>query len=116
MRSFERTTASRWTRASTLLLLTACAGCTSISVDGSNSDACLDYVPPAMWAPTLHAPPPGPGQASHGSFEVAEAGQLEKANADKDGTHYIITVCEQKKATALATAKKRNAPWYKRIF
>ena len=87
-----------------------------MSVDGSSSDACSDYVPPSMWAPTLHAPAPGTSQASHGSFEVAEAGQLEKANADKAGTQHIITTCERKKVEALARAKKANAPWYKRIF
>lgn len=116
MRSAKPTTVSRWIRRSTPLLLMACVACTTISVDGSAADDCSDYVPESMWAPTPHAPPPGTSQASHGQFELGEAGQLEKANADKAGTQHIITTCERKKREALERAKRRNAPWYKRIF
>jgi hypothetical protein len=93
-----------------------CAGCTTISVDGSNDDNCSEYVPASMWEPTPHAPPPDSSQAGWVSFGVAEGGQLEKANADKGGTRHIITTCERKKKEALERAKKRNAPWWKRPF
>lgn len=94
----------------------ACAACTTVSVDGSNDDRCSDYVPQSLWEATPHAPPPATSQASHGNFEIAEAGQLEKANADKAGTQHIITTCERKKQEALERAKRRNSPWWKRIF
>jgi hypothetical protein len=107
---------SKWIPRLTLLLLLACVGCTTVSVDSLDNNDCSDYVPPAMWAATPHAPPPGTSQASHAEFELGEAGQLEKANADKDGTHHIITVCEAKKHEAAARAKRQLEPWYKRIF
>jgi hypothetical protein len=69
-----------------------------------------------MWAATPHAAPPGTSQASHGDFELAETGQLEKANADKAGTKHIITTCERKKHEAAERAKRQLEPWYKRIF
>lgn len=94
----------------------ACAGCTTISVDGNNDGKCSDYVPPAMWQATPHAPPPDSSQAGWVRFGNAEAGQLEKANADKAGSRHIIETCERKKQEALERAKKRNAPWWKRPF
>lgn len=93
-----------------------CAGCTTISVDGSNDDPCSEYVPASMWEPTPHASPPGSTQGEWAGFAVAEAGQVEKANADKAGTKHIITTCERKKKEALERAKKRNAPFWKRPF
>ena len=112
----ERTTVNKWIRRSTLLLPLLFAGCTTVSVDGSNSDACSDYVPPAMWVATPHAAPPGPSQASHGQFEIGEAGQLEKANSDKAGTQHIILTCERKKAEAAKRAAQQLKPWYRKIF
>jgi hypothetical protein len=116
MRSIERTAGSRWILRSTLPLLMVCAGCTTVSVDGANNDKCSEYVPPQWWEPTPHAPPPGTTQASHGSFEIAEAGQLEKANDDKGAIKHVIGTCERKQAEALERATRRNSPWYKRIF
>lgn len=116
MRLIERTGGSRWILKSTLPLLLACAGCTTVSVDGTSSDKCSEYVPPQWWEATPHAPPPGTTQASHGNFEIAEAGQLEKANDDKGAIKHVITVCERKQDEAMERAKKRNATWYKRIF
>lgn len=69
-----------------------------------------------MWEPTLHAAPPGTSQASHGGFEIAEAGQLEKANSDKASTKHIITVCETKKVEAAKRAARQLKPWYRKIF
>jgi hypothetical protein len=100
----------------TPLLLLASAACTTVSVDTTDDGDCSDYVPATMWAPTPHASPPGTSQASHANFELGEAGQVEKANADKTGTHHIITTCERKKHEAAARAKKRLEPWWKRIF
>lgn len=95
----------------------AFASCTTISVDGSNADSCLDYVPGEMWDDTKHvAPPTGPSGPAWVNFALGEAGQLEKANADKRGTKHIITTCERKKQEAFERARRRNTPWYKRIF
>lgn len=69
-----------------------------------------------MWEATPHAAPPGTSQASHANFEVAEAGQLEKANSDKAGTHHIITVCETRKKQALERAQHRLKHWWQKIF
>jgi hypothetical protein len=69
-----------------------------------------------MWDPTPHAAPPSSGQADWVNFGIAEAGQTEKANADKAGTKHIITTCERKKQEAAARAKRQITPWYKRIF
>jgi hypothetical protein len=69
-----------------------------------------------MWDPTPHAPPPGTSQASHGDFELGEAGQLEKANADKAGTRHIITTCERKKREATERAQRRVSHWWQRIL
>lgn len=99
-----------------LIIVPLLSACTTISVDASNDDPCSDYVPPSMWAPTPHVAPPGRSQAGWVNFGLGEAGQLEKANADKAGSKHIITTCERKKAEALARAKRRNAPWWKRIF
>lgn len=99
-----------------MLLLLGCAACTTVSVADLSTEDCSDYVPIQLWAPTPHAPPPGTSQASHGQFEIAEAGQLEKANGDKGATHFIITTCEQKKRDAMARAQRMAKPWWQRIF
>ncbi len=104
-------------RVSILLGLMASASCTTISVDGSNDDSCLDYVPGGMLEDTKHAAPPATAAGNDWvNFGIAEAGQLEKANVDKRGAKHILTVCETKKREALARAARRNKPWYRRIF
>lgn len=98
------------------LALLLCAGCTPLYVETVSNDNCSDYVPPSMWDPTPHAPPPDSTQAGHVNFEIGEAGQLEKANSDKAGTKHIIITCERKKGEAAQRAKKKLEPWWKRIF
>ncbi len=117
MLSTARTRAPGLTRVSMLLGLLAFASCTPISVDGSNYDVCLDYVPPEMLQDTKHAAPPASAAGNDWvNFGIAEAGQLEKANADKRGSTHILTVCEKKKKEALERATRRNKPWYRKIF
>lgn len=99
-----------------LLPLTLCAGCMTVSVDADNDDPCSEYVPQMLWDRTPHAQPPGTSQASHGQFEVAEAGQLEKANDKPPAIQHIITTCEANKKKAVERAKKRIEPWWKRVF
>jgi hypothetical protein len=99
-----------------MLLPLACAGCLSTSVADLTNEDCSDYVPPQLWSATPHASPPGTSQASHGQFEIAEAGQLEKANGDKGAVHYIVTVCEQKRRDATAKAQRLTKPWWRKIF
>jgi hypothetical protein len=99
-----------------MLLPLACAACTTVSVADLTNEDCSDYVPPQLWAPTPHAAPPGTSQASHGQFELGEAGQLEKSNGDKSATHFIITTCEQKRREATARAQQMVKPWPARIF
>lgn len=99
-----------------LPLLMLCAGCMTVSVAADDDSPCSDYVPDSLWARTEHAPPPGTSQASHGAFEVAEAGQLEKANDKPPAIQHIITTCEANKLKAVQRAKRKLEPWYKRIF
>lgn len=56
--------------------------------------------------PTEHAPPPASSQASHGEFEVAEAGQLELANRDKGLAKKVLGICEQEQIDAATRAKR----------
>jgi hypothetical protein len=65
---------------------------------------------------TEHAPAPGTSQASHGNFEIAEAGQLELSNRDKELAKKVLHICEQEGAAALARAKRAMKPWWKRII
>lgn len=99
-----------------LLPLTLCAGCMPVYVEASIDDPCSEYVPAEMWQPTPHAQPPGTSQASHANFEVAEAGQLEKANDKPPAIEHIVTTCETNKKKAVERAKHKLEPWWKRIF
>jgi hypothetical protein len=65
---------------------------------------------------TEHAPTPGTSQASHGNFEIAEAGQLELSNRDKELAKKVLHLCEDEGVEAYARAKRRMKPWIKRIF
>lgn len=110
-----------------------CAACltTSVALDLPPPPDCDAYVPDELKADTPHAPPP---KVDLGSivgqpnaldlditknwinFGIAEAGQLEKSNADRRGERHIRQVCEQKYEEALARAAHRLKPWWKRIF
>jgi hypothetical protein len=66
---------------------------------------------------TEHAPPPADGsQAALANFAIAEAGQVELSNHDKALAKKVLAVCEAEGDEALAEAKRRLKPWYKRIF
>jgi hypothetical protein len=111
----RRTTVSKWILSSTLLLPLACAACTTVSVDAlQDQRQCSRYVD-LFLDRTEHAPAPGTTQASHGSFEIAEAGQLELSNRDKELAKKVLHMCEQEGSAALARAKRAMKPWWKRI-
>ena len=66
---------------------------------------------------TAHANPPVDGsQAALGNFAIAEAGQLELSNRDKELAQLTLQMCELEGEEALAAAKQALKPWWKRIF
>lgn len=108
--------ASSWIRGSTPLLLTACAACTTVSVEGADQRQCSRYVN-LFLERTEHAPPPADSsQAALGNFAIAEAGQLELSNRDKVLAKQVLSICEQEGAEALDRAKRALKPWWKRVF
>lgn len=109
------TTVRKWTPRSMLLLPLLCAACTPVYVEGPSQRNCSRYVN-LFLERTEHAPPPGDSQASHANFEIAEAGQLELSNRDKDLAKKVLLMCEAEGAEALKRAERALKPWYKRIF
>jgi hypothetical protein len=87
-----------------------------MEVNAPPAPECSKYVPVDMWAATPHAKPPGTSQASHGDFELAEAGQLEKSNADKAGSQHILMFCEQKYDEMIKAIQKKAHPKFLGIF
>lgn len=65
---------------------------------------------------TEHAQEPAGSQASLGNFAIAEAGQLELSNRDKDLAKEVLAICEKEGAEALERAKRAMKPWWKRIL
>lgn len=111
-----RTKVKRWTLKSTLLLLLACAGCTTVSAERVAPDRkCSRYVN-LFLERTEHATPPTGTQASLGNFALAEAGQLELSNRDKELARKVLEMCEQEGQAAYERAKHALRPWWKRIF
>ena len=107
---------SRWTLLSTLLLPLACAACTTVSADAIQPQRkCSQYVN-LFLERTEHASPPTGTQASLANFALAEAGQLELSNRDKELAKLTLQMCELEGEEALARAKKALRPWWKRIF
>lgn len=119
----DRGMASPWVKTSTLPgqmlcagLMLACAGCTTLSVEGPDQRLCSRYVNLFLEA-TPHARPPADANSKEWvNFGTAEAGQLELSNHDKDLAKKMLGVCEQDGAEALAKAKRSLKPWYKKIF
>jgi hypothetical protein len=91
------------------------AACTTVSVDALQDQRhCSRYVD-LFLDRTEHAPTPGTTQASHGNFEIAEAGQLELSDRDKLLAKQVLHMCEKEGDDALARAKHAMKPWWKRI-
>jgi hypothetical protein len=65
---------------------------------------------------TPHAAPPDSSQASHGMFELGEAGQLEKANADKSGTRHIMQTCQDNYDAFIKQLEKKHRKAFLGIF
>lgn len=66
---------------------------------------------------TEHAAPPASDASKDWiNFSVAEAGQLELSNKDKELAKLTLHMCELEGEEALARAKKALRPWWKRIF
>lgn len=98
-----------------LLLPLLCAACTQVSVAGPSQRKCSRYVN-LFLERTEHAAAPEGGQASYANFAIAEAGQLELSNRDKELAQLTLQMCELEGEEALAAAKKALKPWWKRIF
>lgn len=109
------TKANKWTRLSTLLLPLVCAACTTVSVDPEPPRKCSRYVD-LFLERTEHAKAPDGSQASLGNFALAEAGQLELSNRDKELAKLTLHMCELEGEEAYERAKKALRPWWKRIF
>lgn len=90
-------------------------GCTTVSVDGLHQRQCSRYVN-LFLERTEHAKPPEGSQASLGNFALAEAGQLELSNRDKELARQVLALCEQEGEEALARAKRALRPWWKKII
>lgn len=66
---------------------------------------------------TEHARPPADDRSREWvNFGVAEAGQVEISNRDKDLAKKVLLMCEAEGAEALERAKRSLKPWWKRIF
>lgn len=65
---------------------------------------------------TTGAPLPGDTVGEIATFGERQTGQLDKANADKAGAVRLGDTCEAWQQTALERARKRNRPWYSRVF
>ena len=103
-------------RTSTLLALTLCASCTTVSVAGPDQRQCSRYAD-LFLDPTEHAAPPaGADSKDWVNFAVAEAGKLNLSNRDKQLAKQVLHLCEQEGLDATARAKHDAKPWYKKIF
>jgi hypothetical protein len=111
----QPTAVSKWTLRSTPLLLLASAGCTTVSVDGPPPRQCSRYVN-LFLERTEHATRPAGSQASLGNFAIAEAGQLELSNRDKELAKKTLALCESEGTEAHERAKRAMKPFWKRIF
>jgi hypothetical protein len=69
-----------------------------------------------MLADTPHAAAPDTSQASHATFELGEAGQLEKANADKRGSKHILQTCQDQYQELIKQLEKRHHKAFLGIF
>lgn len=70
-----------------------------------------------MLGATPHAARPAdPTSRAWVGFGVAEAGQVEKANADKAGVQHILGTCEVDNDEAYQEARRKVKPWWRRIF
>ncbi len=50
------------------------------------------------------------------AFGDRQTGQLDKANSDKGASARIMQTCQAAQERALEAARKRNAPWWRRVF
>lgn len=105
----------RSARMSTLLALTLCAGCTTVSADQVvGQRQCSRYVK-LFLERTEHARPPADDSSREWvSFGVAAAGQLELANKDKELALRMLEMCEAEGAAALERARQALRPWWRR--
>jgi hypothetical protein len=110
------TKVNSWTRRLMPLLLAGCAGCTTVYVAGPEQRQCSRYVN-LFLDRTEHAKPPSDGsQAALGNFAIAEAGQLELSNRDKQLAKEVLVICEKEGQEAYERAKRALKPWWKKIF
>lgn len=66
---------------------------------------------------TAHAKPPANDSSEEWvNFGVAEAGQLELSNRDKELGRLTLQLCELEGEAALERAKRALRPWWKKIF
>lgn len=106
----------RSARASIALGLLLCASCTTVSADLPPPRQCSRYVDPFLDA-TPHAAPPASADSNDWvNFGVAEAGQVELANRDKQLARSVLGVCEQETQEAFDRAARQARPWWRRIF
>jgi hypothetical protein len=99
------------------LVLVLCVSCTTVSAEALQPERkCSRYVN-LFLERTEHAAPPA-SEASNAwiNFGVAEAGQLELSNKDKELAKLTLQMCELEGEEALARAKRALKPWWKRIF
>lgn len=103
---------------SCLLLLTALAvtlsACTTPTLVSMTALDCRKLIHPTLRQPVPSAK--GPADATQGEwvgFAVAQTGQLEKANVDKQVILNITDECYEQQALALKAAQKKTRPWWK---
>lgn len=91
-------------------MLLLCASCTHLSVDGPRHIECIALLDgTGLLDDTPHAPPPQTDASNQWvNFAVAEAGQLNKANKDKQITRQICSKVESLNDQAEKAAKKKT--------
>lgn len=85
-----------------------CAGCTTVQVAGPTALRCSDFTPEELTKPTPHAPPPPNARSdSWVNFGIAEAGQVNIANRDREIERGICRKIEMANDAARKAAEKK---------
>lgn len=101
-----------------LALCATLSACATPIVTNLDALPCVEMVEASgLLSPTPGAPLPLSDKVGEiASFADRQTGQLDKANADKRGARQIMLTCDQYQRRALDEARRRNTPWYRRIF
>ena len=66
---------------------------------------------------TPHAKPPADDSSQEWvNFGIAQTGQLNLSNRDKELAHLMLQQCELEGEEALARARRALRPWYRKIL